>query len=119
MEIAIWLVLAVLTVIAFSALAERLRMSAPLLLMVVGIVASYLPGVPTPELEPEIVLIGILPPLLYSAAHNTSFIDFRNKKGSIASLSVGLVIVTAVAWITRATIYHHFGVDLFPMFPRK
>lgn len=97
MEIAIWLVLAVLTVIAFSALAERLRMSAPLLLMVVGIVASYLPGVPTPELEPEIVLIGILPPLLYSAAHNTSFIDFRNKKGSIASLSVGLVIVTSVA----------------------
>lgn len=32
---------------------------------------------------------------------------------------VALVIVTAVAWITRATIYHHFGVDLFPMFPRK
>lgn len=32
---------------------------------------------------------------------------------------VGLVILTAVAWITRSTIIHHFGVDLFPMFPRK
>lgn len=32
---------------------------------------------------------------------------------------VALVIVTAVAWITRATIYHHFGLDLFPMFPKK
>ena len=32
---------------------------------------------------------------------------------------VGLVIVTAIAWITRATIIHHFGVDLFPMFPKK
>ncbi len=32
---------------------------------------------------------------------------------------VGWVIVTAVAWITRATIIHHFGVDLFPMFPKK
>lgn len=32
---------------------------------------------------------------------------------------VGLVILTAVAWITRATIIHHFGIDLFPMFPRK
>ena len=32
---------------------------------------------------------------------------------------VALVIVTAVAWITRATIIHHFGVDLFPMFPKK
>lgn len=32
---------------------------------------------------------------------------------------VGFVIITAVAWITRATIIHHFGVDLFPMFPKK
>jgi len=32
---------------------------------------------------------------------------------------VGLVIITAVAWITRSTIMHHFGVDLFPMFPKK
>ena len=32
---------------------------------------------------------------------------------------VGLVIVTAVAWITRSTIIHHFGVDLFPMLPKK
>lgn len=34
-------------------------------------------------------------------------------------LFVAVVIVTAVAWITRATIYHHFGLDLFPMFPKK
>lgn len=39
--------------------------------------------------------------------------------GIMLFVFVGLVIVTAVAWITRATIYHHFGVDLFPMFPRK
>ncbi|MCE9514461.1 MAG: hypothetical protein K8R24_00705 [Mycobacterium sp.] len=32
---------------------------------------------------------------------------------------VGFVIVIAIAWITRATIIHHFGVDLFPMFPKK
>lgn len=39
--------------------------------------------------------------------------------GIMLFIFVGVVIVTAVAWITRATIYHHFGVDLFPMFPRK
>lgn len=39
--------------------------------------------------------------------------------GIMLFIFVGLVIVTAVAWITRSTIYHHFGVDLFPMFPRK
>ena len=39
--------------------------------------------------------------------------------GIVLFLFVGFVIVTAVAWITRATIIHHFGVDLFPMFPKK
>ena len=39
--------------------------------------------------------------------------------GILLFLFVALVIVTAVAWITRATIFHHFGVDLFPMFPKK
>ncbi len=39
--------------------------------------------------------------------------------GILLFLFVGLVIVTAVAWITRSTIIHHFGVDLFPMLPRK
>ena len=39
--------------------------------------------------------------------------------GILLFLFVAVVIVTAVAWITRATIIHHFGVDLFPMFPKK
>ena len=39
--------------------------------------------------------------------------------GILLFIFVGLVIVTAVAWITRSTIYHHFGIDLFPMFPKK
>ncbi len=39
--------------------------------------------------------------------------------GILLFLFVGFVIVTAVAWITRTTIIHHFGVDLFPMFPKK
>ena len=39
--------------------------------------------------------------------------------GILQFLFVGFVIITAVAWITRSTIIHHFGVDLFPMFPKK
>ena len=39
--------------------------------------------------------------------------------GILLFLFVAFVIVTAVAWITRATIIHHFGIDLFPMFPKK
>jgi hypothetical protein len=39
--------------------------------------------------------------------------------GILLFIFVAFVIVTAVAWITRATIIHHFGVDLFPMFAKK
>jgi len=39
--------------------------------------------------------------------------------GIVLFIFVSLVIVTAVAWITRATIIHHFGIDLFPMLPKK
>lgn len=39
--------------------------------------------------------------------------------GILLFILVGLVIITAVAWITRSTIVHHFGIDLFPMFPKK
>jgi hypothetical protein len=39
--------------------------------------------------------------------------------GILLFVFVAFVIVTAVAWITRSTINHHFGIDLFPMFPKK
>lgn len=39
--------------------------------------------------------------------------------GILLFVTVGMVILLAVAWITRSTIIHHFGIDLFPMFPRK
>jgi hypothetical protein len=39
--------------------------------------------------------------------------------GILLFVIVAAVIITAVAWITRATIMHHFGIDLFPMFPKK
>jgi monovalent cation/hydrogen antiporter len=86
----------VATVLAVTALANRIRFSAPLLLMLVGIGISFLPLVPIPELSPELVLIGLLPPLLYAAAIRTSVIDFRANRRSIAQLSVLLVVVTAL-----------------------
>lgn len=83
-------------VLAVTALAERIRFSAPLLLMLVGIGASFIPGLKAPELTPELVLLGFLPPLLYAASIRTSLIDFRTNRRSIAFLSVLLVIITAL-----------------------
>ncbi|GAA2153030.1 sodium/proton antiporter (CPA1 family) [Humibacillus xanthopallidus] len=96
MEIAIGLLAIAATVLAGSWVAERLGVSAPLVLIVVGIVGSYLPFVPEVALSPEIVLLGILPPLLYAAAIRTSLVDFRNNRGVILGLSVGLVLFTAL-----------------------
>ena len=96
MTVAITILGLVATVLAVTALANRIRFSAPLLLMLVGIGISFLPLVPIPELSAELVLIGLLPPLLYAAAIRTSVIDFRANRRSIAQLSVLLVVVTAV-----------------------
>jgi monovalent cation/hydrogen antiporter len=86
----------VATVLAVTALANRIRFSAPLLLMLVGIGLSFLPYIYIPELTSELVLFGFLPPLLYAAAIRTSVIDFRANRRSIAQLSVLLVVVTAL-----------------------
>jgi CPA1 family monovalent cation:H+ antiporter len=95
-DTALGILLVVAVVVTVTATAERIRFSAPLLLMLVGIAASYLPGITVPRLTPEIVLFGFLPPLLYAAAIRTSVIDFRANKRPIGYLSVVLVVVTAL-----------------------
>jgi monovalent cation/hydrogen antiporter len=94
--VALSILAVVATVLAVTALANRLRFSAPLLLMLFGIGVSFLPFVNVPELSSELVLLGFLPPLLYAAAIRTSVIDFRANRRSIAQLSVLLVVVTAL-----------------------
>ena len=98
------IVLLVSAVAVLSAAAQRIGVPAPLLLVSVGVAASFLPGVPDYELDPEMVLVGILPPLLYAAAIRTSLIDVRRDRRAIGLLSVGLVAFTCVvvgfvAWL--------------------
>lgn len=97
MELALLLVSMAAVVLAATAVSQPLRVPAPLLLVVVGAVASYVPGVPQIHLEAEVVLLGLLPPLLYAAAIQTSLVDFNANRGSILRLSVVLVVVTSLA----------------------
>ncbi|GAB2711779.1 Na+/H+ antiporter [Nocardia thraciensis] len=97
MHIAAGLVILVAVAVALAALARRLGLAEPLTLTVAGVIASYLPLVPQVDINPELVLLGLLPPLLYTAAINTSLIEFRPKKLSITLLSVGLVLFTTFA----------------------
>lgn len=96
MEIAVALLAVAAAVLAGSWSAGRLGLPAPLVLIVVGIAGSYLPFVPEIALSPELVLYGILPPLLYATAISTSLVDFRTNRGAILGLSVGLVLFTAL-----------------------
>ncbi len=96
MEIGFFLVALAVVVLAGSALAGRLGFPAPLLLIAVGVVGAYIPGIPEVRLEPEVVLLGLLPPLLYAASVQTSLVDFRANIRPILLLSVGLVAFTTI-----------------------
>jgi CPA1 family monovalent cation:H+ antiporter len=76
--------------------ADRVDVPAPFVLILAGIAASYVPAVPEVELTEEIVLFGLLPPLLYAAAQGTSLVDFKANRRPILLLSVGLVVFTTL-----------------------
>ncbi|HEY3630054.1 MAG TPA: Na+/H+ antiporter [Jatrophihabitantaceae bacterium] len=93
-EIVLALVVAA-TIVA--ALAERWRTPAPSLLVIAGLAIGAIPGVPAVQLRPEIVAIGVLPPLLYAAAADVAVSELRSVLGSVSTLAVGLVAASAVA----------------------
>ncbi|KIP52668.1 cation:proton antiporter [Leucobacter komagatae] len=96
MELLIIGVLGMLGIAGASLIAPKLRIPAPLLLVFVGIVISFLPFVADFEVDPEWILAGILPPLLYSASVSMPTVDFRREFTTISGLSVALVVVSAV-----------------------
>jgi len=87
-------VLALVTIVAAGAFSKKLGVAAPLILIVVGVGFSFIPGAPV-VVPHEVILLGLLPPILYSAALTVPVIDFRRNLTSISLLSVALVIVTA------------------------
>lgn len=96
MELAVLLVAIVATVIAVTKMCEHVPLPPPLALLAAGVLGSFLPFVPEVTLTPELVLFGILPPLLYSTAITTSLYDVAAHRVTIVSLSVGLVLFSAL-----------------------
>ena len=105
MTVLIVAVLGVLAIVGATALGRRWGVATPLLLVAVGIGVSLLPFVPAVEIEPEWILAGVLPPLLYSASVSMPGMDFRREFTAIAGLSVLLVVLSSVilgaffAWV--------------------
>ena len=103
----IFLILGLLFAVSmFSMLSVKLKTSYPILLVLAGLVIGFIPGIPPVSLEPDLVFLIFLPPLLYAAAWNTSWKDFWKSRRPIGLLSIGLVIFTstAIAFISSAII---------------
>ncbi len=90
------MIMLLLFVAVFAALARKLKTPYPIVLVVAGLLISILPGIPSIRLDPNIVFIAVLPPLLYSAAWLTSWRDFYDNLVSILLLAFGLVGFTVV-----------------------
>jgi len=86
-----------IAVIGFSAVARRLVLPYPILLVIGGLLLALVPGLPPVRLDPEIVFFLFLPPILWAAAYFTSFRDFRANVRPIALLAIGLVLATTAA----------------------
>ena len=91
------LVLLLAVVAAIALLASRLKTPPAILLVVTGVALALTPGLPRLELSPDVVLLIVLPPLIYSAAVRMSWREFRVNLRPIALLAVGGVVFTTLA----------------------
>src|SRR6476659_365712 len=80
--------------IAFAA--RRIGVAYPILLVLGGLVLGFVPNVPTITLEPDIVFLLLLPPILFGAGYSTPIRDFKANARPIGLLAVGLVLFTTV-----------------------
>ncbi|GAB3571967.1 Na+/H+ antiporter [Spirosoma luteolum] len=93
-------------VTALAAVAERVKIASPIVLVLAGTAISLVPGIRVVGLQPEVVMLVFLPPLIYAAAWNTSWADFKANFRPIFLLAFGLVIFTTagVAWVAHSLI---------------
>lgn len=100
------IVLLFTAVAVLAVLAHKVALPYPLVLVVGGLVLSFVPRLPEVRLNPEVVFYFVLPALLYPAALFTSWRDFRRNQRPILLLAIGLVLATmfAVAWIAHSIV---------------
>jgi Na+/H+ antiporter len=105
MEAKFQIFLILLAVLAGTALlARRVNIAPAILLLLAGIALAFVPGMPTLELPPQLILLLVLPPLIYSASVAMSWREFKHNLRPIILLAVGCVIFTAFA-VAAATHY--------------
>ena len=109
MQAAQSLIALLLAVSVIAALAKRIALPYPILLVVGGVLLGFAPFAPSQRLDPDLILLLFLPPLLYADAFHTSWIDFRRWLRPIVMLSTGLVAATTLA---VGAVARHFAPEL-------
>jgi Na+/H+ antiporter len=103
--------LLLLFVVVFAALARKIQIPYPIVLVVAGLILSFIPGIPHISLSPDVIFLVVLPPLLYTGAWFTSWRDFKYNIVSILFLAFGLVGFT-VWGVAEAANYSFAPFDL-------
>lgn len=83
--------------LALQAIADKIKLPNAVLLVIVGVSLWFIPGLPAIELNPEVVFLLFLPPILYDAASHTSWHDFKAEIRPISTLAITLVFLTTTA----------------------
>lgn len=91
----IFYIILVLVILLLVMLAQKLKVSYPILLVVAGLFISFIPGLPAIEIDPDLIFVIFLPPLLYEAAWKTSWKEFWRWRRVIASFAFLIVILTS------------------------
>jgi monovalent cation/hydrogen antiporter len=99
-------------VIVSAIVAQKLRIPYPIAFVAIGLAVAFIPGVPTPRVNPQVLFDVVLPPLLFGGGWSTDWHEFKRNFGAISTLAVGLVIFSTVvvAWLA-----HQFAGFDWPM----
>src|SRR5689334_14531472 len=96
-------------IVAFGLFSRKIGIPYPIVMVMGGLLVSLVPGIPTVTLDPDLIFLVVLPPLLYAAAWTTSWRDFRYNLVSILFLAVGLVGFTVLGVSLSAPhVFHGF-----------
>ena len=83
--------------IGLSAIADKSKLPYPILLVIAGLIIGFVPALPDLAMDPEVVFLIFLPPILYDAASKTSWHEFRTLIRPISALAISLVFFTTIA----------------------
>jgi monovalent cation/hydrogen antiporter len=93
----VYLTVLLTAIVAGAMLAKRLRIPYPVVFVLGGLAVALIPGIPVVTLEPDLVFLLFLPPLIFGDGWTTDYRSFKRYRGPILSLALGLVVCTSVA----------------------